>query len=353
MTTIAHRQTGVAEQLEAVLDLRDPIGVLSIYVDADPALTVAAGRAWQAPVREGIRRLFDDARDAPRGRRIALEQRLDALAPELELLLDPRGSGRGRALFAAISSGETVQLELRTPLPTLVELGAKARALPLVEALSDGRPAGVALVRRDRIELLEWEPDGLESLREIELAQADPEGRGSPGGTNPAVRQPGPERDRFERAHGARLAAAVRASGEEVRRLASERGWDVLVADGDPRLARELEPSFAGGSCELVRSPVPLATLPDAEVAARVEPVLRRVREREHARLRRLLETSPLVTRGARAVAVALEQGRVDHLLLDPSVPPAAERLLRTALATSAGVTVTPTPAGAAALLRW
>jgi hypothetical protein len=82
--------------------------------------------------------------------------------------------------------------------------------------------------------------------------------------------------------------------------------------------------------------------------------VVRETRAREQARLARLAETVPFVTRGARAVSIALDHGRVDRVLLDPSVAPAAgERLLQKALATSAAVTVAPTPAGAAALLRW
>jgi hypothetical protein len=170
---------------------------------------------------------------------------------------------------------------------------------------------------------------------------------------NPADRQPGPERDRFERAHDARVASEVRGAGEELSRLAAERDWDVLVVDGDPRLAGELEPAFAATGCELVRSPVPLGRLAAAEVAERVQLVLAEVRAREETRLVQLLETSPLVTRGVDAVEVALDQGRVDHLLLDPSLPDGAEELLRRAVVTSAAVTVTPIPAGAAALLRW
>jgi hypothetical protein len=354
MPTIARGPRETTEQLEAVLDLRDPIGVISIYVDADPTLTGGGPRAaWQAPVRDGLRRLRDEARSWPRENRVALEERLDGLAAELERLLDPRGPGRGRALFAAVSTPATVQLELRTPLSSLVALGAKARVLPLLEALGEARPAGVALVRRDRIKVLEWTPAGLEPLQEIVLGDPDPEGRGRPGGTNPADRQPGPERDLFERAHDARLAVEVRAAGPELSRIAADRGWDVLVVDGEPRLAGEVDPAFATAACELVRSPVPLGRLAADEVPERVAPVIAEVRAREEARLVELLETSPLVTRGAAAVGVALEQGRVDRLLLDPSLPEDGELLLRQAVATSAEVTVTPLPAGAAALLRW
>jgi hypothetical protein len=339
-------------RLQAALDLDDPLGVLSIYVDADPALAGGPRPAWQIPVRDGLRRIVGEARkDWVRERRIALEACLDRLEPELETLLDPRGSSRSRVLFAAISTPELVRVELRTPLPSLVASGSMARALPLAAALAEGRAAGLVVVDRRQIDVYEWELDELRPVVSLKLTEADPEGRGSPGRTNPAVPQQSPERDRFAHGHDARLANEVRAVSERLRRLARERGWDTVVAAGDPRLVDELEPSFPKGG--LVRALAPLAALSGAERAVQTGALVREVRGAEARRVAGLLEASPLVTRGSGAVSVALDQGRVDHVVLDPSAPPDAERLLRAALATSAEVTITPTAEVAAALLRW
>ena len=159
-----------------------------------------------------------------------------------------------------------------------------------------------------------------------------------------------PERDRFAQGHDARLANEVRAVGERLRRLARERGWDPIVADGDPGLVDELELSFSNG--EVVRSLASLAALSDAERAVQAGALVREVRRAEARRVVGSLEASPLVTRGTGAVSVALDQGRVDCVLLDPSLPE-GERLSRAGLATSAEVTIASTPDGAAALLRW
>ena len=339
-------------RIQAALALDDPLGVLSIYVDADPTLAGGPRPAWQIPVRDGLRQIAGEARkDWPRDRRIGLETCLERLEPELETLLDPRGSSRSRVLFAAISTSELVRIELRTPLPSLVAFDEVARALPLAAALAEGRAAGLVLVDRRRIEVYEWELDELRPVVSVRLAGADPEGRGSPGRTNPAVPKQSPERDRFAQGHDARLANEVRAVGERLRRLARERGWDPIVADGDARLVDELESSFSNG--EVVRSLASLAALSDAERAVQAGALVREVRRAEARRVGGSLEASPLVTRGTGAVSVALDQGRVDRVVLDPSLPPDAERLLRAALATSAEVTITPTAEGAAALLRW
>jgi hypothetical protein len=70
--------------LSPILELEDSIGVLSIYVDADPALAVGTPPAWQTPIRSGLRDLVKKARrEWPRDQRMAFEARLEQLEPEL------------------------------------------------------------------------------------------------------------------------------------------------------------------------------------------------------------------------------------------------------------------------------
>lgn len=339
------------ERLEPVLALTDPIGVLSVYVDADPALAAGPRPAWQAPVRAGLRRLVKEARETwPRDDRFALEARLDELDGELERLLDPRGSSRGRALFATIAGGETRRLELRSQLPAEVRLGRRAVVLPLLAALQEGRAAGVASVERARLGLSEWEDGTVRLLETIEL-EGEPE-RGEPPATNPAVPQSFPERDRFETGVGARVASQVRDAGAVLAREAEARSWDVVVADGDPRLLDALELGSATGTAELVRSPQPFAGQSAAEVADRVEPTLREHRADATARLVGRLEGSA-ATQDPGVVDRALAEGRVEHLLLAPAADPDhAEELARRALETGAEVTIVDGPP-VAALLRW
>jgi hypothetical protein len=351
---------GAERSLAPVLELEDAIGVLSMYVDADPALGGAPRPAWQAPVRAALRTLASEAREEwPRAERAALEERLGELEGELESLLDPRGTSRGRALFAGIDGGELRRIELRTPLPTLVALDRTARVLPLAAAFRAGGAAGVVTVSRQQLDLLEWEQGALRSLETVELEPGTEPGRGRPA-TNPAVPQSFPERDRFAGGVEARVAARLREAGARLRQLAGGRGWDAIVVDGDPRLVVELAFATGEGELELVPSDRPLAGVPAGEAAARAGAVLERVRAERVERLLGLLRT-PAATTDRTTVVRALDEGRVAHLLLGLAGGGAASRetLLRRALATAAEVTVLdPAPVqlgddGVAALLRW
>jgi len=351
-----------AIEIDAIAALSDPIGVLSVYADADPVLAAGPRPAWQAPVRAGLRRLVSDARRTrPHVEWRALRGRLDALEPELEALLDPRVGRRGRALFAAVSGADVHRLELPVPLAPLVTLDRNARILPLLAAAQDGRPAGAATLSWDRLESAEWQFDLLSSLKTVELAVAPP--RGSRPATNPAVPQPFPERDRFESAAGARILALLRDAGERLGRQAEARGWDYLIVDGDPRLMGVLSDAFRTDSCRLVRSPHSIAGLDNPVAADRVGSAVRALRTERAAELVRKLGESSASTRDPLILERSLDEGRVEHLLIavpsEPSRSQSAESLLRRALDTGADVTVVAPeaanlgPDGAAALLRW
>lgn len=359
MTTGPHAAT--VSRAAPVLDLADPVGVVSIYVDADPALSGGARPAWQTPVRDGLRRLLRDAQEWARPDRMALRERLDALEPELELLLDRAGPSRGRALFAGVAGGETRRIDLRLPVQTGVVYAERAIVLPLLAALQEGRAAGVADVAREQLALSEWELGELNTLETLELAPPERPGRGRPS-TNPAVPQPFPERDVFETALGARVLARARQAGADVVREAEARGWDAVVADGDPRLVDAFAAGFEPSDVQLVRSSQPLAgTAP--EIADRVAAALHELRSAQTARLVERLDGTGAATRDRAAVARALAEGRVEHLLVARPAEPgrglADEELVRRALETAAAVTVVDLPAGelgnggVAALLRW
>jgi hypothetical protein len=346
--------------LAPVLGLGGAGGVLSIYVDADPALGAGARPAWQAPVRVALRRLVRDThRTGSREERIALETRLAELEPELRALLDPRRPGRGRALFAAVDGGAPRRFELHAPVPSLVALRPHAVVVPLLRVLQDGARAGAAWVSRDRVERAEWELGALRSETTIELDRGDARRRHR--ATNPAVPQPFPERDRFETAADARALAQLREEGARLATDAEVRGWDVVVANGDARLVDALVEGFAcgNGDVELVRSPQPLGRLSADLVAG----VVRTQRAERDAALARRLDESSAATRDPFVLEWALDEGRVQHLLLAaPGGPrPAyrAESLARRAFATGADVRVLDEgehdlgPAGSAAVHRW
>lgn len=87
----------------------DPIGVLSIYADAASG---AADGGVAIDIRNRLAELERrvEAEDAL-GLATALRRSLRLIAPAKERILDPRGSGRGRALFVALSTGEVTTLQ--------------------------------------------------------------------------------------------------------------------------------------------------------------------------------------------------------------------------------------------------
>jgi len=350
-----------AIELDAIAALSDPIGVLSVYVDADPALVASPRPAWEAPIRAGLRRLGKSARrKRPRDEWMALRERLDELERELETLLDPRSGRRGRALFAAVSGSEIHRVGVDIPFAPFVALDRHARVLPLLAAMQDGRRAGAVTLSWDRLESAEWHFDQLDPLETIELAQEEPQPRPA---THPAVPQPFPERDRFESAAGARVLSLLRDAGKRLARQARARGWDIVVVDGDPRLADALSDAFRTDFCRLVRAPQPIGGLQNAVAVDRVGSTVRAVRAERDAELLRRLDESSAATRDPRVLDRSLREGRVEHLLIAAAsnVPASeeSESLLRRARDQGAEVTILSPgtaslgPLGAAALVRW
>jgi hypothetical protein len=357
------RNATAGNWLAPIAELEDSIGVLSIYVDADPALAAGTPPAWQTPIRTELRELLREARrEWPRDHRMAFEARLEELEPELAAVLERRDLSRGRALFAAIERGEVRRIDVHAVLPSLVTVATQALVLPLVAARQAGQPAGVAELSWTEVVLSEWEFGVLGELETIALG-VDLAGEPGRPMTNPSVPQSFPERDRFDTGVGARVLTRIREVGTVVAREAKARGWDVVVVDGVPRFVEAFEGGIGPDGAAVLPSAEPLADVSRAEAADRVGAVLRDRRKTEEERLVERLDASPAATRDAAVVERALAEGRVEHLLLEMSGVPrslaAGEALLRQALRTGAEVTVVEAisapvgPNGVAALLRW
>ena len=137
--------------LLGLLRQRDPLGVLSIYVDANPG----GGRRHAGAAAIDIKnRLAELARrleyDGAHERGNALRETLRDHWPDIERLVDPRTQGRGRALYVPLSGGERLGSTNRLPLPNRVVLDESAFVHPLLELIDEGRQAGVALLSVSR-----------------------------------------------------------------------------------------------------------------------------------------------------------------------------------------------------------
>jgi hypothetical protein len=230
--------------------LRDPLGVLSIYVDARPA-SAGARPEWRLDVENQIGALRENvATTEPHSRRQAILDGLDELAPEIEAVLDPRQSGRTRVLFAGIEQGERRRFHLQLPGSTRVLLEPSAFIRPLLELMHLGRSAGIVSVSRSEVSVLGWEFGVVEPVAvwSIDVDTSQWSELKGPAAPNPAsAQQTASQHDRFQRQVLEEQVRAIVAHGDELARLRDARDWDVVIVAGDPRLAEPLAGELSGG----------------------------------------------------------------------------------------------------------
>jgi histone H3/H4 len=317
---MARRTTADGTLLARVAALDDPVGVLSILVDAEPPQPHETHTTWGEAVRHELARAGD-----------AAARRLAALGDELDALLDPRSRGRGRALFVPLSGGEHVHAELALPLVTAVTIGPRPHVRPLAAALDAGRPAGFACVGRSGVRVVAWSLGQADDVAWHAFAASTAEWRDlrGPSQTNPTLSgESVSQRDLFDRrlaAHRDRFDADV---ADDLALVASERGWTDVVVAGDPRLAEpfasRLGPAL-GSAVQVLADDSRLTRRMSAHrVAAALYP--RVASSRELAALQLARDASDAAGTGGRGavgfadVAAALADGRAACLVVDPTI---------------------------------
>ena len=209
MTTAMAESFGTDSlDLETLLELSrrtDPVGVLSVYVDARPGALRTASIDIKNRVAELERRI---ASDGSQERSRAVREGIARLEAEIDRLTDAEEPGRGRILFAAIHDGWLTRVSTQLPLPNRVVLDRGPFIHPLLELLDEGAPAGVVLASRTEARLLEWRLGELTPLQEMQAEVPGPRHeRSGPVGSRPASRYGTPtgeqrntrERDRASR----------------------------------------------------------------------------------------------------------------------------------------------------------
>jgi len=372
----------------------DKLGVLSIYVNADPRRDPnlqAAAIDLKNRFRELQRRLVEDG-GSDQSRELA--PALERLWPQVESLASPTASGRGRIAFAGLESDWIVRVESAMPVANRVVFDDGPFIHPLLELLDEGRPAGVVIVSADDARLLEWRLGSLRLVSRVEheYVEAPHERSGQIGGGPPGQfhtpmreQRQARERDRMHRF----LDRVTKAATE----LAGERGWERILVSGGERWTEQT----------ITRFPQPLRDkvfgdsrvlngLDAAALASAVSDLVHgQHAERERQLIERVRESgrSGAAALGLSEVAAALNVGRVAHLVYDPEVrytgtvapdgalygdvevgpgghpgtpePRLTERLVERALDTGARISPVEgaadgglrAAAGVAALLRW
>lgn len=387
------------ETLLEITRIHDSEGVLSVYVDADPGHKATQRPPWAVSTKNELRDLEDRVKaDGPRDRWALLTRKIKKLEPQLGDLLDAREAGRGRALFAPLSSNDVSRVSIQLPLTNRVVFEEAAYIRPLVAAVNDGRPAGIAIISRAGVHILDWRLGILRDVAAFDLDIDTAEWRRmkGPASVNPArAQQTAPQRDRFERRLDGQRLKGLEAQARELDTLRVAHGWNRLAIAGDSRLTQPFASELSGNDWEIVIDKRTLEGIPANEIAGMLLPELAEAaRRRDLSALERAI--SATLAGGAGALGIsdtleALNQGRVSHLFFnnardytgmrgpdgslvplgsvrpesDPqefvTEPRLAERMIEQALATDAPVT--PLEAedaaqldeheGVAALLRW
>ena len=328
---IVQRADDLRELVASVSRLRDPVGVLSITVGIEPGAVSGRTPAWEIAIGNDLARLRGDGSVGP-----ALARRFEATSTRLAELLDPTASGRGRALYVALESGESTEVALQRPLPTGARVGRAAHVLPLLGVLEGGEPAGLVSASRDAISVREADLGTVRTVAHIELEPTVgdwwPEMKG-PARANPLRgEQTVSQRDR----HARRLAAAYRHTLDEasgaLEALARERSWTRAVLAGDPRATNVLDEVLRAGGVATTTIGANLEGLRTEDAVARLEGALETLVAGQRARLAEGIVSAADAAYGLVPVLAALAEGRVGRLVIDagrefPGVVGAGERL--------------------------
>jgi hypothetical protein len=306
--------------IAALAGLRDPDGVLSLTVGLEPGAPAGRTPAPQIALDNDLAAL----RRRPEWTRVH-EQRLGALAATIEGLLEPAISGRGRALYVAVRSGEATELTLQRELPTSARLAPVARVLPLAAALEEGHPAGLVSIARDAVDVQEAELGRVRAVTRIELEPfvGDwwPEMKGAAAANPLRGQQVVSHRDRFDRRLEAAFRQGLREAVAALADMGASRGWARAVLAGDARLTRPLEEALGGRGVATTTIQANLEGVRSAEARERLlEGLAALVGHHVLEQAKLALARSEAGARGCcglEATLAALETGRVERLLLD------------------------------------
>lgn len=295
------------QDLHDVARLRDPLGVVSVYVTVDPQ------RVNSGPVRP---------LDALRRRDAELGPAFDALEPAVDRLLDPAAPGRGRVLFARLGRGDIHAYAVQVPLGESVRLSDSAHLWPLAAAFSAEAPAGIVAVSGSGVRVVDYR---LGHAGEIAAAAYDPPAETRElAGARPGARHATP-RDLHERRMAAHLITFLTGTGERLGALPAFADWQQVLVTGDAELVAAFTaglPAALHAGLVTAGHTIP-AALPPGQVAALVSAELRDARGRAHARLAEQVRDAAFAggaaTYGPADTARAAGHGRVRHLLLDGS----------------------------------
>jgi Bacterial archaeo-eukaryotic release factor family 5 len=335
------------EEVRALLEWAPPLGVISIYLSVEPA---DRSGAWRTELRNDLDRIANAADGLDHRGRLALRSTADAIAKRFA---DPDmwPLPRGEVGFVEVAEEHRAQRWWPSHIfprsPRCAYFAERPVVAPLVGLAERCAPRGVALLSAERVRLLQWAPGELEELESWELAltSLDWRERKAQRSADPARTQgvSAAGREQF----GERLAEnRHRFLGEchrLARAIAADRAWSEIVAFGATRHVGAFREGISSRPEVVVGGEVDLISTPTGELKAIVGEAIERLDgERNRLTVKRVLDAARGGMRaaaGARETLKALEEGRVEHLLVDCSGEIDREDLVRLALTSGASVT--------------
>jgi len=314
---LMERTSELRDFVGSVVELRDPVGVLSVTIGIEPGAGSGGTPPWEIALENDLGKLRHDGSLGP-----ASKQRLEETSARLADLLDATSTGRGRALYVALESGASREVTLQRALATGARVGSVAHVLPLLEALEAGQRTGLIMASRDTLVLFESDLGSVSEVDRIDLEPwvGDwwPEMKG-PSRANPLRGQHTvSQRDRYAR----RIAEAYRHTLHEASvrlgALARERRWIRAVLAGDPRTVDALDGVLRHEGLTTSTIDANLEGLRTEEALGRLEAALETLAAQTSLERIRVIEEANGAF-GLDRVLGALNGARVASLLIDPS----------------------------------
>ena len=305
-----------------LVKLRDDTGVLSLYVNADPRQE-GSQPPWKTRLDQGLKQLHEAVDN---GTRAALGRRLEELKLDLEQLVRPGAPGIGRALFVGLASGQTYGVEMQTPLTDRVVLAPRSHIAPMFGAWAEGSPTGIAVVDGKGMRLLDSRFGKCEEISGLhfELDTASWRVLKGPNTTRGAWGSrdgitANNQHDLFDYRIAEHLQKFLAAAHSTVEEHVATFGWELLVISGEPELVEASSKALGNGSkAEVVPSKLVLSQSTPAQIQQSLAPEIAAARAARDARLAADFAESPRRTvAGSEAVLEALQDGRVDRLVIE------------------------------------
>jgi len=305
-----------------LVKLRDDTGVLSLYVNADPRQE-GSQPPWKTRLDQGLKQLLESVDN---GTRADLGRRLEEMKLDIEQLVRPGAPGIGRALFVGLASGQTYSVEMQTPLTDRVVLGPRSHIAPMFAAWAEGSPIGIAVVDGKGMRLLDSRFGKCEEISGLhfELDTAEWRIMKGPSATRSAWGgrdglSANNQHDLFDYRIAEHLQKFLAAAHSTLEEHVATFGWEMLVISGEPELVEASSKSLRNGfKPEVVPSQLVLSQSTPAQIQQSLAPEVAAARAARDARLTTDFAESPRKTvAGSEAVLEALQDARVDRLVIE------------------------------------